>query len=130
MTFYDNTKEDSRPWRATQDTQGQARDNAAIAKAAATVTKTTADAGVQGIIVSPATASIAVAGTQQLTATVVANISGTVVWASSDATKATVNASGLVTGVAAGTAVITASVTRTVKGKNLVVSGKATITVA
>jgi uncharacterized protein YjdB len=63
--------------------------------------------------VSPATASIAVAGTQQLTATVTYSdastddLSASTTWVSSDETVATVDASGLVTGVAAGTATIT-----------------------
>jgi hypothetical protein len=57
------------------------------------------------LTVAPASASIAVDGTQQLTA----SQSGAT-WASSDATKATVSASGLVTGVAVGTVTITATV--------------------
>ncbi len=63
------------------------------------------------VSVTPATASIAVAATQQLSAL---DSNGTIVtsavtWSSSDPTKATVNASGLVTGVAAGSATITAT---------------------
>lgn len=61
------------------------------------------------IAVTPATASIAVAATQQLTVTPTpADASNVAVtYATSDATKATVSASGLVTGVAAGSATIT-----------------------
>lgn len=60
--------------------------------------------------VSPATASVLVAATSQLTATPTpANASGTTTWATSAAGVATVSSSGLVTGVSAGTATITAS---------------------
>src|ERR1019366_8247288 len=78
------------------------------------------------VTVTPATATLVIGATQQLTAaTLDANgntLSGrTVTWGTSDATKATVNASGLVTAVAPGTATITAtSETKT---------GTATITV-
>jgi hypothetical protein len=57
------------------------------------------------LTVTPASASIAVDGTQQLTA----SQSGAT-WSSSDATKATVSASGLVTATAVGTVTITATV--------------------
>lgn len=64
---------------------------------------------VTGVSVAPTTASIAVGATQQLTPTVApadaANKS--VTYQTSDATKATVSASGLVTAVAEGTANIT-----------------------
>ena len=76
--------------------------------------------------VSPLTATIVVGANQQLTATTrdAANnvLTGRVVtWGTSNQTKATVDANGLVTGVAAGTAIITA----TSEGK----SGQAQITV-
>jgi uncharacterized protein YjdB len=62
-----------------------------------------------GVTVSPATTSLAVGANRQLTATVLpsdaTDKSGT--WTTSDATKATVSSTGLVTGVAAGTATIT-----------------------
>ena len=70
---------------------------------------TTTDVAVTGVTVSPTTASIYVAGTQQLTATVspsnatVKNVS----WSSSNTAIATVNATGLVTGILEGTATIT-----------------------
>ncbi|HXB12894.1 MAG TPA: Ig-like domain-containing protein, partial [Bacteroidia bacterium] len=62
-----------------------------------------------GVTVSPATATINVGGTQKLTATLTpANASDTAVtWVSSDPTKATVDSTGLVTGVAVGSVTIT-----------------------
>lgn len=61
------------------------------------------------------TATVATAATTQLSAAVVpANLTaadyGDIEWTSSDVTKATVSATGLVTGVAAGSAIITAEV--------------------
>lgn len=75
-------------------------------KGTSTVTVTTP---VSGVTVSPTTASIAVGATRQLTPTVApAGASNKNVTYSSSATGvATVNSSGLVTGVAAGTATIT-----------------------
>ncbi|NIG74947.1 Ig domain-containing protein [Klebsiella sp. Ap-873] len=73
------------------------------------VTDVADDVPVTGVTVAPKTASIAVAATRQLAATV-APVDATnkaVTWSSSDATKATVSNTGLVTGVAAGTATIT-----------------------
>ena len=62
-----------------------------------------------GVTVTPATTSLVVGATRQLTGTVnpsdATDKSGT--WTTSDATKATVNSTGLVTGVAAGSATIT-----------------------
>lgn len=68
-----------------------------------------APVAVTGVTVSPTTASVAVGATQQLTPTVApSNASNkSVTYSTSDATKATVNSSGLVTGVAAGSATIT-----------------------
>jgi uncharacterized protein YjdB len=65
---------------------------------------------VTGISVSPTSASIQVGSTQQLTATVSPTnaTNKTVVWTTSNSNVATVNSSGLVTGVATGTATITA----------------------
>lgn len=61
-----------------------------------------------GVTVTPATTSIAVGATRQLTAAVAPNDatdkSGT--WKTSDASKATVSSTGLVTGVAAGTVTV------------------------
>ncbi len=66
---------------------------------------------VRTISLAPPTATIAVNGTQQLTATFVpANAENKeIVWTTSDAAKATVSASGLVTGKASGSATITAT---------------------
>ncbi|MNP22071.1 Bacterial Ig-like domain (group 2) [compost metagenome] len=62
------------------------------------------------VVVAPATATIAVAGTQQLTATVSpAGAPQDVIWTSSAPSKATVSSTGLVTGVASGSATITAT---------------------
>lgn len=67
------------------------------------------DIPVTGVTVAPATASIAVSGTQQLTATFapVDASEKTGTWSSSATGKATVNQSGLVTGVSTGSATIT-----------------------
>lgn len=63
------------------------------------------------VTVAPTTASIEATKTTQLTATVLpaGTTDKSVTWTSSDATKATVSAAGLVTGVATGTATITAT---------------------
>lgn len=62
-----------------------------------------------GVTVTPATTSLVVGATRQLTGTILpadaTDKSGT--WTTSDATKATVSSTGLVTGVAAGAATIT-----------------------
>lgn len=63
---------------------------------------------VQNIILNYAAATVAVDETLQLKATTLP-VEGNVTWASSDATKATVDGTGKVTGIAAGTAVITAT---------------------
>lgn len=64
---------------------------------------------VTGVTMTPATASIAVNATQQLTATVAPSTASnkTVTYGSSNTAIATVSSTGLVTGVAAGTATIT-----------------------
>ncbi len=96
----------------------------ALTAGTATITVTTQDGGitatclvtaipiaVTGVSVNPTSANLFINGTQQLTATVApANASNkTVTWNSSNTAVATVNASGLVTAVAAGTASITAT---------------------
>jgi uncharacterized protein YjdB len=65
---------------------------------------------VSGISVSPSTASIQVASTQQITATISPSDAThqTVIWSTSNANIATVSNTGLVTGIAQGTANITA----------------------
>jgi len=65
-----------------------------------------------GVTVTPETASIEVGETVNLSAVVApSGASQGVTWSSSDDTKATVSAGGVVTGVAAGTATITATST-------------------
>src|SRR5439155_785581 len=69
---------------------------------------------VAAVTVSPASATIAVGGTRQLSAVTKDSAGGTltgrvVTWSSSNTAVATVNSSGLVTGVAAGSATITAT---------------------
>lgn len=70
---------------------------------------TGATVAVTGVSVSPASASVSVNNTVQLTATVSPSnaTNKNVTWSSSNTAVATVNSSGLVTGVAAGTATIT-----------------------
>lgn len=82
---------------------------------------------VSGIILNKNAAAVtAAAGTNhtaQLKATILPDgVSGTITWASSDSTKATVSANGLVTGVAAGSAVITATCGDAVAVCNVTVS--------
>jgi uncharacterized protein YjdB len=64
---------------------------------------------VASIAVTPASASLLVTGTLQLSAMVSgdAGVDTAVTWSSADATRATVSASGLVTGMAAGATVVT-----------------------
>lgn len=80
-----------------------------VADADTVVFEVADDIPVTGVTVAPATASIAVGATQQLTPTFApvdaSDKTGT--WSSSATGKATVNQSGLVTGVSAGSATIT-----------------------
>jgi uncharacterized protein YjdB len=95
-----------------------------VASGSAVITVTTQDGGftatssitvsntsisVTGVSVSPATATLSVGGTQQLTATVAPSnaTNKNVSWSSSNASVASVSSNGLVTGVASGTAVVT-----------------------
>ncbi|WP_259536555.1 Ig-like domain-containing protein [Pseudomonas sp. HD6515] len=65
---------------------------------------------VTSIAVTPATASVAVGATRQLTASALpSGAAQSVTWSSSAPSIATVNSSGLVTAVAVGSAVITAT---------------------
>jgi uncharacterized protein YjdB len=77
----------------------------------AAVNVTTAGISVSGVDVSPATASLTVSQTIQLTETISPSnaTDQSVTWSTSDANVATVNSSGLVTAVGAGTATITAT---------------------
>lgn len=83
--------------------------NWTVSKQAPTITRAPYVAPTS-VAVAPPTATIAVAGTQQLTATVSpAGAPQDVLWTSSAPGKATVSSAGLVTGVASGSAVITAT---------------------
>jgi uncharacterized protein YjdB len=100
---------------------------------AATLTQSTGTVNVTGVSVNPATASITVNGTQQLTATIVpANATNlNISWSSGNTSFATVNSSGLVTGVAPGTAIITATTQdggKTATSTITVVSGTVNVT--
>ncbi|NWB08957.1 Ig domain-containing protein [Pseudomonas sp. D5002] len=84
--------------------------NYTVAKISPTITRLASPTAVTGVTVAPGTASIAVAATRQLTATVApAGANQAVTWTSANPSVATVNSSGLVTGVATGTSVITAT---------------------
>jgi uncharacterized protein YjdB len=108
---YTATKEDSRPFRTVQDAQGDALDQVALTTQAALAAQTTARARYDGVIVTPATATKAVAATQQFTAVVERGVKNLgVTWSSSNPAKATVNSStGLATAVQAGTCRIIAT---------------------
>ena len=82
---------------------------------------------VSGIILNKNVAAVTAATgtnhTAQLKATILPDgVSGTITWASSDTTKATVSSAGLVTGVASGSAVITATCGDAVAVCNVTVS--------
>lgn len=79
---------------------------------------------VQNIILNYAAATVVVDETLQLKATTLP-VEGNVTWASSDATKATVDGTGKVTGIAAGTAVITATSGNANAAANITVSAGA-----
>lgn len=107
---YNVTKEDARPWRTDGDTRAAAKDAAAVAHAATLQTDTRATTTLTAIDVTPATKTLDISNgeTQQLTVAQTPTDAGSsFTYASSDATKATVSANGLVTPVAAGTATIT-----------------------
>lgn len=83
--------------------------NYTVAKVSPTITRVPF-VPVASVSVAPATASIAVAATRQLTASALpAEAAQNVTWSSSAPSVATVSSSGLVTGVAAGSATITAT---------------------
>lgn len=83
--------------------------NYTVAKQSPTITRAPYVAPTS-VTVAPGTATIAVAGTQQLTATVLpSGAPQGVNWTSSAPSKATVSSTGLVTGVASGSATITAT---------------------
>lgn len=75
-----------------------------------TITRLPAPITIAAVAVTPATASVAVGETVDLEAVVTpVGASQLVTWTSSDETKASVSATGLVTGIVAGTATITAT---------------------
>ncbi|MGI6710727.1 MAG: Ig-like domain-containing protein [Bacilli bacterium] len=80
-------------------------DNSTQAQATVTVT----EAPLPVITISASSASIAAGTTKTLTATVTNTTNTAVTWTSSNTSVATVNSSGVVSGVAAGSAVITAT---------------------
>ncbi|WP_202370350.1 phage tail tube protein [Pseudomonas sp. MWU318] len=83
--------------------------NYTVAKVSPTITRVPF-VPVTSVSVAPTTASIAVAATRQLTASALpAEAAQNVTWSSSAPSVATVNSSGLVTGVSAGSATITAA---------------------
>jgi len=87
---------------------------------------TTTNVPTTGVTVSPATVSVTVGSTTPLTATVApaTATNKAVIWSSSSPAVATVNASGVVTGVTAGTATITA----TTQSGNFTASSIVTVT--
>jgi len=83
--------------------------NYTVSKISPTITRVPFVA-VTSVVVAPTTASVAVSTTRQLTASVLPGGAGqNVTWSSATPGVATVNSSGLVTGVSAGSAVITAT---------------------
>jgi hypothetical protein len=91
-------------------------------------TVTVAPAQLVSIVVTPKSANVFVAGTQSFVATgtytdgSTANISNTVVWTSSDVTKATILPTGLATGLAVGSSVMTATLNAKSGSGTLIVS--------
>lgn len=107
---YDATKQDSRLWRTTGDAAAAAKDAAAVAHAADLQDATHASTTLTGISVTPATVTLDISNgeTQQLTVTETpTGAHNGYTYSSSDATKATVSSTGLITPVAAGSATIT-----------------------
>jgi uncharacterized protein YjdB len=95
----------------------------------ATITKTTRS--LSSISITPSNPSIAVNATEQFTATgnfndgSTENLSSSVAWASSNQTDATMNGSGVATGMAAGSTTITASVSGVTGSTTLTVTAAA-----
>jgi uncharacterized protein YjdB len=111
---YDATKQDSRVWRTTGDAAAAAKDAAAVAHAAALQTSTQDTLTLESISVTPATVTLDISNgeTQQLTTVQTpSSAHAGLTYVSSDATKATVSNTGLITPVAAGSATITVKAT-------------------
>ena len=87
----------------------RATGSASVTSNIATVTVNPAPVAPTSVTLSPKTMAIEISGKQALTATITpSNASNkNVIWSSSNTRAATVNSSGVVTGVAAGTAIIT-----------------------
>jgi len=106
---------------------GTATITATVGGVSGNATVTVAGPDIVSITVTPATASLPIGQTQQMTAMAryadgtTADVTSQVVWSSGSTGVATVSATGLVTAMAAGTAVVTATAGN--------VSGTATITV-
>ena len=114
------TWESSNPSVASVDSKGMVTGNAAGSNV--TITATTEDGNYKAsstitvtnpsaitVSISPSPITVTVGGTQRLTATVSNTSNTAVTWSSNKTNIATVDANGLVRGVAAGTAVITAT---------------------
>jgi uncharacterized protein YjdB len=120
----DVTWSSSNTSRATVDSSGLVT---AVSAGSATITATTVDGNytatcaltitgtvaVTSVILNKTTVTVGVGATTQLVATVLPTIATdkSVTWSSSDTGKATVNASGVITGVATGSATITVTTT-------------------
>lgn len=112
LKIEDATADDTaRYWVRVKDSA----DNVLASDDASVKVGSSANVAVTGVTVAPATSTVAVGATRQLTPTVAPEnaTNKAVTYSSSDTSKATVNSSGLITGVAAGTATIT---TKTVDG--------------
>jgi uncharacterized protein YjdB len=84
--------------------------NADVARVQAAITTVLSRRPAVSLDLTPATVTMAVGATRQLTATPTPDpAAGTTTYVSSNTSRATVNSSGLVTGVAVGTATITAT---------------------
>lgn len=107
---YTATKEDARQWRTYNDTLANSKDEAAVASASTLQTATRSTTEVTAISTLPATVTLDISEgqtSQLVTTSTPANKIGQLTYTSSNPTKATVSATGLVTPVAAGSATIT-----------------------
>jgi uncharacterized protein YjdB len=114
-SYYDATKEDSRLWGPTENPRAATRDEDAVANAAAIQTATRAANPVTAFTLNDNAETLDLDDGPEVTfqlsvaTTTPANKGVLVTWGSSDPTKATVDANGLVTAVAVGTTTITAT---------------------
>lgn len=107
--FYDATEDDSRPWAGTEIARAQAINEAAVAIAAGIQASTRAASPVTAISVqSTMNLDLSDVETEQIVITTTPASQGVLAtYVSSDPTKATVSATGLVTPVATGETTIT-----------------------